>query len=196
MLPNVGVIEPMSSSEVLTLTVGILSFVAAAASAIYAGRALERAAAANRTAEAALRFQVLVPALTEYRSPEMYLAVRHLWQFARRDPNTLGPRFIVRREADNKLFEELERDVAPNFLKTTIDYHRRQVSQFYALLTSIYDEGGHQRKWLYTYWRRRELKIIPEILIPLELAVGEAMGAPVSKIALDRLRRLYDDAPD
>jgi hypothetical protein len=183
------------SSEIITFTVSLLSLIAAAAAALYAGRALERADAANKTAEASLRFQVLVPALTEYRSPEMYIAIRHLWEFAAIDARTIEDRFKVQREADNRLIAELERDLAPNFIRTTIDYHRRQVSQFYALLTSIHDEGGHQRKWLYTYWRRRELRIIPEILIPLERALADAITAPAPTITIERLSRLYSDCP-
>ena len=115
----------MSATEVFALTISVLAFLAAAASAVYAGRALERAAAANKIAEASLRFQVLVPALTEYRSAEMYVAIRHLWEFAKEDPSTLSQRFKVQRERDNKLIADLECDLAPNFMRTTIDYHRR-----------------------------------------------------------------------
>jgi hypothetical protein len=183
------------SLEVLTITISFVSAIAAAAAAVYAGRALERADAANKIAEASLRFQVLVPALTEYRSPEMYIAIRHLWDFAKQDPRTLADRFKTQRDFDNKIISELERDLAPAYVKTTLDYHRRQVSQFYALLTSIHDEGGHQRKWLYTYWRQRELRIIPEILIPLERALAEAIDAPAPTVTIDRLNRLFSDCP-
>ena len=185
----------MSKFEILTLAVSIIATIAAIAAALYAGRALERATAANKIADASLRFQVLAPALAEYRSPEMYIAIRSLWEFLSQDPATLGQRFIDRREKDRAWLETLELAERVAFIQTTVDFHRRQVSQFYGLMAAIHEEGGHQRKWLYTYWRRRELKIIPKILIPLEHALAQALGEPAPKISLDRLKRLYDDCP-
>jgi hypothetical protein len=185
----------MTTNEVLTLTVAFLSFVAAAGSAVYAGKALERATAANKISDASLRFQVLVPALTEYMSADMYIAIGKLWSFYKADPGTLQQRYMVQLAADAQSASALSGAAYVDFTRTTVDYSRRKVGQFYGMLTSIYDEGGSQRKWIYTYWRKRELQILPDILIPLEEALAQSIGTPASKFANDRLLRLYNDCP-
>jgi hypothetical protein len=185
----------MTSLEILTLTVSILSFIAAAGAALYARIALEKSQKANDISAAALRFQVLVPALTDYMSADMYIAIGSLWNFYKVDPDTLADRFVKQRNSDQLKADALAPAQRMEFIKTTVDYHRRQVGQFYGLLTSIHDEGGHQRKWLYTYWRKRELQIIPKIIIPLEAALALAIGTEAPVISNERLKRLYDDCP-
>jgi hypothetical protein len=185
----------MTAVEILSLTVSFLAAAAAGAAAIYAGRANEKAASANNIATSSLRFQVLVPALTEYRTAEMHFAVRNLWHFYKEDPETLIARFQKKFLEDEKRAAELGPEKASEFLRTTINFQRRQVSQFYGLLTSIYDEGGDQRKWLYTYWQERELRIIPLILVPLTAALAESIDATLPDISVARLNRLYHDSP-
>lgn len=185
----------MTRMEIITLVVSVLSFIAAAGSAFYARIALEKSQQANDISESALRFQVLVPALTDYMSAEMYMAIDNLWGFYKREPDTLAARFVSQRNADKLRAEELPPAERLDFTKSTIDYHRRQVGQFYGLLTSIHDEGGHQKKWLYSYWRKRELQIIPKIIIPLEVALAQSIGTDIPVITNDRLMRLYDDCP-
>ena len=81
------------------------------------------------------------------------------------------------------------------YLRGTIDFHRRHVSQFYGFLTSVYDEGGMQRKWIYTHWSRSDLQILPDVIVPMEQALGAVIGNPASPTTLDRLLRLYNDSP-
>jgi len=138
----------MSAYEKLSLVVALFSLVAAAGAAIYAGKAIERATAANKISEASLRFQVLVPALTEYMSADMYIAIGQLWSFYKTDPATLQERYKQQRMIDAQLGSELAGAAYVDFAKGTIDYSRRKVGQFYGMLTSIYDEGGSQRKWI------------------------------------------------
>ena len=186
----------MTTFEGIVLTVSILSVIAAAAAAIYAKNALDKADKANSISEAALRFQVLVPALTDYMSAEMYVALSNLWTFYKIDPDTLAERFVSQRHADQGMVEALNHADRMEYIKTTVDYHRRQVGQFYGLLTSIYDEGGYQRKWLYTYWRKRELQILTKIIIPLEMALANDIGTDEPVISNARLKKLYDDCPN
>jgi len=181
--------------ELLALTVSILSMIGTAAAAVYAARALERSRTASQIAEASLRFQVLLPALFEYRSAEMLVAIRALWDFARAHPNELAEAFKAQRERDHQHLATLKGDEHLDYLRTTLDYYRRQVSQFYGFLTSVYDEGGSQRKWIYTHWSRSDLKIIPEVIIPMEKALGQTIGTPASSTTPDRLLRLYNDSP-
>ena len=179
--------------DILTLTVSILSFLAATGSALYARHALVFSESATRTADASLRFQVLVPALAEYRSARMFVAIRHLWDFYKVNPSTLVERFQWQYEADRKAEEKLEGDELLAHVEVSLDFHRRQVTHFYNMLTSVYDEGGLQRKWLYTYWHRRELRIIPDILVPIERALAVSIDAPVARVTIDRLTQMYED---
>ncbi len=183
----------MTALEILTLTVSILSAISAAGAAIYAKHALNKSDKANSISEAALRFQVLVPALTDYMSADMYVAISNLWNFYNVAPDTLSERFISQRNSDQRNADSLKPAERMDFIKTTVDYHRRQVGQFYGLLTSIYDEGGFQRKWLYTYWRKRELQILLKIIIPLEAALAKEIGTEEPLLSNARLKRLYDD---
>ena len=182
--------------DILTLTVSILSMLGTAAAAIYANRAVERARAASKIAEAALRFQVLMPALLEYRSAEMLVAIRALWDFARAHPNDIAEAYQAQRVIDHQHLANLMGNEHLDYLRGTLDFHRRQVSQFYGFLTSVYDEGGMQRKWLYTHWGRADLQIIPDVIVPMEKALGAALRTPASPTTLDRLLRLYNDSPN
>ena len=183
---------PASPLELLTFIVSVVSMIV---SGTYAARAVERARAANQIAEASLRFQVLLPALFEYRSVEMLVAIRSLWDFAREHPNDIAEAYRSRREQDLCDLAGLKGDEHVNYLRATVDFHRRQVSQFYGFLTSVFDEGGSQRKWIYTHWGKSDLEIIPRVIVPMERALGEAIGSASSSATLDRLLRLYRDSP-
>ena len=186
----------MTGNEFITAVIGAGATIGTVASAAYAKNALKQAAAAREAAEAALRFQVLVPALNEYRSASMYIAIRALWAFYDKDPATLTQRFLWNRERDLRNELTIQPDEFVGFIESTIDFHRRLVSQFYNLLTAVHAEGGGQRKWLYTYWSKRELKIIPLILIPLEHALADALKNRASPITIARLQNLCDDSPN
>ena len=181
--------------EILTFVVSVLSMIGTAGAAVYAGRAIERARAAEKIAEASLRFQVLLPALMEYRTAEMLVSIRTLWAFARANRGDLQGAYRAQYEIDSAHLAELRGQAHLDYLRGTLDFHRRQVSQFYGFLTSVYDEGGAQRKWIYTHWGRSDLQIIPDIIVPLEKELGATIGTPASPTTLDRLLRLYEDSP-
>ena len=181
--------------NILAFTVSVLAMICTAWTAIYAGRAVERARAAEKLAEAALRFQVLLPALLEYRTAEMLVAIRSLWHFARANPTNLQDAYKAQLDEDSRHLAELKGQEHLEYMRGTIDFYRRQVSQFYGFLTSVHDEGGMQRKWLYTHWNRSDLAIIPDVIVPMEQALGATIGTPASPTTLDRLLRLYNDSP-
>jgi hypothetical protein len=162
---------------------------------IYAQRANARADAANKISESALRFQVLLPILSDYMSADMYIAISKLWDFYKIDPQNLAARYHLQRENDMRTAINLSGEEYASFMKYTLDHHRRRVGQFYGMLTAIYEEGGYQRNWVYTYWRKRELQILPKIIIPLEEALAQSIETPASKIVNARLSKLYDDCP-
>lgn len=185
----------MTIFDGFTLIVSILAAFVAWRAVNSARIANDKSDKANSISEAALRFQVMMPALNYYMSAEMYVAIGNLWAFYNEDPDKLADRFVSQRNKDQLKAESLEPAKQLDFIKTTVDYHRRQVGQFYGLLTSIYDEGGFQRKWLYSYWRRRELQVIPSIIIPLEAALATQIGTDEPLISNERLLRLYNDCP-
>lgn len=186
----------MSTFETLTFPLSIISLFVAIISAIIAIVAADKARAANAIAESALRFQVLVPALTDYMSAEMYIAISNLWAFYQLDPNTLVDRYNEQRNSDDQVSQNLASGERVEFIKSTINFHRRRVGQFYGMLTAIYDDGDLQKEWLYKFWRKRELQILPRIIIPLEHALAQSINSEVPKLSMDRLKKLHDDCPD
>jgi hypothetical protein len=181
--------------EVLTLAASAIAGMGAYASARIAKDALARSTKANETAQSALRFQVLWPALTEYRSPEMLVAIRTLWEFFRDHPTDLAEAFKSRWKLDQSKLRTLHGKDKLEYLCTTLDFHRRQVSHFYSFLTAVYDEQGALRKWIYTNWGKQDLDILPKIIIPMERALSESIRVPALRTTLERLQRLYDECP-
>lgn len=186
----------MTTYEGWSLVISLIAMVGTAAAAHYASKAIERSKAAERIAEASLRYQVLLPVAIEYRSAEMHLAIRTLWDFARMHTGNLAEAYKARLAIDREQMERLPAHERVRHLQTTLDYQRRQVSQLYAFLTSVHDDGGHMRKVIYTHWTRSDLQIIPDVLVPMEVALGEVIGSPPSATTLYRLKRLYDDSPN
>ena len=160
----------MASFADLFSAVGALAAVGAV---IYAKGAVERARAATAVAEAALRYQVLLPLSQEYRSPAMLYAIRSLWSFARDHSSNLTVAYTRRLESDEAAVQALERAKRIEYVATTLDNQRRLVSQLYQFLGSLYDEGGHLRKLIYGYWMRADLQIIPDVIIPMKLRLGQ-----------------------
>jgi len=126
----------------------------------------------------------------------MMAALRSLRSFAKAHPNDRSDAYRLQVELDEQHLASLTGREHLEYLRGTIDFDRRLVSQFYAFLTSVYDEGGMQRKWLYTHWSRSDLQIIPDIIIPMEQALGVVRGNPASPTTLERLIRLYHDSPE
>ena len=185
----------MTSPDGLTTLFTALGALAAVAAAIYTKHSVERARAAAAIAEAALRYQVLLPLAQEYRSPAMLYAVRTLWSFARENSSNLAHAYTLQLKKDEAAIQALEPTQRIEHLAMTLDNQRRTVSQLYQFLAALSDEGGHLRKVIYGYWVRSDLQIIPDVLIPMELALGADMADPASRFILDRLRRLYNNCP-
>ena len=168
------------------LAISLLSILVAALAALYARQSA-------RTAESALVYQVLVNALSEYRSPEMFVAIKALWRFAREHPGEIAEAYKAQRLRDGLQLDELEQSQRLVFEQTTIHYHRRLVSQFYGLLAGL-KEQGLARTIVYSHWTEADLRIIPEVLLPMEDTLRAALGSPMPP-TLRRLKSLYDDCP-
>jgi hypothetical protein len=171
----------------LALAVGVLSVLVALLAALYARQS-------RQTAESALVYQVLVNVLTEYRSAEMFVAIRSLWRFAREHKEDVAAAYKLQRLKDAAQIDGMDPLLRLDFERTTIHYQRRLVSQFYALLAGLHEQGLPHRKIIYSHWTEADLRIIPQVLVPTEETLLDALGSPMPP-TLTRLKRLYDDCP-
>ena len=139
--------------------------------------------------------QVIRDILMEYRSAEMMIAVQSLWTFYRKHPNNFVEVYVRTKEQDeqsNALLPIPQRIEAERF---TLHYFRRLVSQYYAMLAVLYTNNIFPKDILYSYWSEGDLRIIPNILIPIEKKLAEMFGTSVENdLALSRLNKLYDDS--
>jgi hypothetical protein len=133
----------------------------------------------------------------EYQGAEMTLAIATLWKFRKQH----GDRFVEvyletwRRDEEHIAALPAAEQVAQ--MRGTFHYRRRLVKEFYNLLAGLYELKVLAKDVVYTYWVESELRIIPEILIPLESAVAQNLRDEKELGPwLQRLRRLYDDCPE
>ena len=139
---------------------------------------------------------VLLEVRREYMAAEMTMAIVILWKFRKEH----GDRFVQvyletwRRDEESIAAQPAAGQVEA--LRNTLHYRRRLVKEFYNLLAGLYDLGVMPKDVLYTYWVEAELRIIPEILLPLETAVAQHLrGETEPGPWVRRMQRLYDDCP-
>ena len=147
-----------------------------------------------RTMRSVMIHQVLRDILMEYRSAEMLLAVNTLWVFYREHPEDFVRKYEETRRRDEGGIAKLPPKERAEVLRSTLDYLRRFVSHYYALLGGLYELKIITKDILYTYWSGDDLRIIPEILIPIERKLAETVGTLVEHDkGLARMKKLYDD---
>jgi hypothetical protein len=117
--------------------------------------------------------QVLVTVLQDYRSAEMMLAINSLWRFRREHGEKFVQAYLDRWQRDDERIAGLPEDQQLEATTATLHYRRRIVKEFFNLLAGLHELGVFPKDVLETYWGPAELKIIPEILIPLETAVSK-----------------------
>ncbi len=135
--------------------------------------------------------QVLVTVLQDYRSAEMMLAINSLWRFRREHGEKFVQAYLQRWQADDERIAALPEMEQLAAISATLHYRRRIVKEFFNLLAGLHDLGVFPKDILETYWSDKELKIIPEILIPLETAVSKNLRTENDFGGwFERLRRL------
>jgi hypothetical protein len=117
--------------------------------------------------------QVLVTVLQDYRSAEMMLAINSLWRYRREHGEKFVEAYLHRWEADDERIAALPEGEQLAATTATLHYRRRVVKEFFNLLAGLHELGVFPKDVMDTYWSESELKIIPEILIPLETAVSK-----------------------
>ena len=169
------------------LGIAIVALLVAALSAIYAGRQAS-------TATGALMHQVLVDILFEYRSVEMLVAIRSLRRFYNDHKEHLEEAYNGIRRTEEIEIAKLEPEQRIERERITLHHQRRFVEIFYSLLAGLYELQVITGKTLYTYWTKKDLEIIPLIILPIRRALSKRFGTDPSEEDA-RLKRLYDDCP-
>jgi hypothetical protein len=139
---------------------------------------------------------VLFELLEDFRSAEMMLALVALWRFRRDHGDQFVQAYLETWRKDDERIARLPPEQQVAALHATLHYRRRVVKEFYNSLAGLYELGVLPAKVVYTYWSTAELRIIPEILIPLETAVARELRIETELGDwFRRLQRLYDDRP-
>jgi hypothetical protein len=136
----------------------------------------------------------LASARRDYGSAEIMLALVSLWKFRAQHGDNFVKAYLDRWHADEERLAGLPAEQQIAAMRGTLHYHRRIVKEFYNSLAGLYELHVLPKEMLSAYWSEAELKIIPEILIPLELAVARELRSERDVDRwLQRLRRLYED---
>lgn len=152
------------------------------------------AEASSQTAERVLRHQVISDLFKEYRSEDMYSAIRMMWNVYR---NVEGqPPYLLREVYDLTV----EREMRDNEGVSATSMNRRRVSQFYEQLAILSYKDEVFRDLVYEIWGKENLEIIPRVLIPIEcLSIMKMKEMPEPKnynSTLFRMYDLWDNAPN
>jgi hypothetical protein len=139
---------------------------------------------------------VLLQVLEDFRSAEMMLAVVTLWRFRNDHGDGFVQVYLDTWRKDDERIARLPGEQQVEAMRATLHYRRRIVKEFYNSLASLYELKVIPGKVIYTYWSAAELRIIPEVLIPLEMAVARELRTETELGDwLRRLQRLHDDRP-
>lgn len=104
----------------------------------------------------------------DYRSPEMVLAIRRIWELYKADKNTFIEKYF---EIDRLEMAELKKLVGFNqksYTESTINFQRRLIVAFYMDVATAYQNKLIDKRDLFFNWTKDDLRIIPEIIMPLE----------------------------
>jgi hypothetical protein len=147
-----------------------------------------RKAAVTRTHE--LLWRVMM----DYRSTEMLLAVDGLWRFYDIHKRDFLEEYERLREYEHIKIMELPPGQQTAAVTGTLHYQRRVVSHFYQFLATLHDLGAIADSMLYSYWGERTLRIINDIIIPVEIMLAEKFktDSPGFRATIESLQRLYE----
>jgi hypothetical protein len=175
--------------RLFSLPAGTLSDFVLALSAIIAGIFAYHAWSISK---GQLKNQIVSELLKEYRSPEMGMAIRRLYE-----------EFHTCQENQEQLIERYQsvyRNERDNL--NGLHYQRRKVSIFYQHISTLITNGIIGNTIFYSLWTKDDLKIIPDILIPIEtkaipLSVGKIEISPWNMPrAFTSMLDLYKNAPN
>lgn len=123
--------------------------------------------------------QALMDVQKEYRSAEMLYAVRELWNFYRTHPkDELVKEYERIRLEDEQRISALDKLDRLKHERNTLHYYRRLVSHFYHHLGALLINGILPRDIIFRSWSESDLRIIPEILVPIENNLRAVLHEP------------------
>jgi hypothetical protein len=158
---------------------------------------LEGIVAVNHLRQSKLdSLHILFEVLHDYRSAEMMLSIVTLWRFRIEHGDKFVQVYLERWRQDNEDIAKRPGETQVEAMRATLHYRRRVLKEFYNTLAGLYELKVLPKEVIYTYWTSAELKIIPEILIPLEMVVAKELRMEHELGDwFRRLRRLYEDHP-
>jgi len=187
----------MPWSALISLAALLVALFAARVTRSSARSAAHSAKAAGRHAELMEKtfvLQTLFALHRDYRSPEMLYAIEHLWGFL----SCHGREHIREAYRERSLADERWTDAAikrgerdRGAIMATLDFQRRLVTDFYLQLAELRADGVLSDRMIYTSWAEPDLRIIPEVLIPMAEELASLLKAP-SAPAVDALRALHE----
>lgn len=150
----------------------LISAIAAAVSALFAAFVW---GIAKRT----MIHQVLLDVQKDYRSPQMLYAVRTCWEFyGKQGRKKFVEKYEEIRNEEQRWILSLDKQKRIEAEQSTLHYQRRLVSHFYQHLASLYVNKILPKKIVYSIWSETDLRIIPEVLIPIENKLREVLHTP------------------
>jgi hypothetical protein len=173
----------MNLSNVITIIsilTSIVSVLFAGISAIVATVSLVIAFFVWRVAKRTMTHQALIDVHKDYRSPEMLYAVDILWNFSRKHgkDNLVQEYENIRAKEKQKILNIDNHEEREKAVRNSLHYHRRLVSHFYQHLAALYVNNILTKDIVYKNWSEADLRIIPEVLIPIENKLREVLHKP------------------
>jgi len=147
-----------------------------------------------RVATKALNLQVLLNMGMEYRSPQMLYAIDKLWQLYKDHPTDFVKKYLEIRDEGQRCLASMDEEMKFENYRYTLHNQRRLISHFYQCLANLYVKKIFPKDILYRIWTEAELRIIPEILIPIEKKLQENLNEPPLKSFEENLLILYKDS--
>ncbi|UTW61292.1 hypothetical protein KFE98_14890 [bacterium SCSIO 12741] len=106
--------------------------------------------------------------ISHYRSTEMALAIRRIWELYRTNNDTFIEKYFEIDGLEMKKLNSLAGYNKKNYLESTIYFQRRLIVNFYIDVANAYQNKLIDKKDLFLNWTKEDLEIIPKILKPLE----------------------------
>lgn len=140
-----------------------------------------------------LHVQVMDGLMKDYRSPEMLSALNHLYRFYRdytrgKDIKTA---FDEEYERDQTALSKMEPKKSGDYESSTLNNHRRIVSQFYIRMYWLIVHGAVPAALVFSYWNSSDLDIlVPKILEPIKRDPSDKL---LELLEISRKERNDDD---
>ena len=132
-----------------------------------------------RTTKKTMNYQALVDVRKDYSSPQIFYAVKTLRKFYEtHGKETFVEKYEEVREQDEKRISALKEGERIESEQYTLHYQRRIVSHFYQHLAALCKHKIIPRDIVKAEWSEADLRIIPEILIPIENKLREVLHTP------------------